>query len=215
MELQVWDKEGKVVDAITLEDTVLSDKDYHLLYLSVKAFLDNQRLGTAKTKTRGEVRGGGKKPWRQKGTGRARQGSIRSPIWRGGGIVFGPIPRSYYHNLSQKERRKALIIALQEKINQGLMRLVEEIDLESPQTKKAKQFLSSLSGEKLGKTLVVTENNKEDVRRAFANLPDVRVKSVGELTAYWVVDAELVVMERRAFSWLWREEDEKSEANID
>ncbi|MBP9014988.1 MAG: 50S ribosomal protein L4 [Candidatus Atribacteria bacterium] len=214
MELQVWDKEGKVVDTITLEDTVLSDKDYHLLYLSVKAFLDNQRLGTAKTKTRGEVRGGGKKPWRQKGTGRARQGSIRSPIWKGGGVVFGPIPRSYYHSLSQKERRRALMIALQEKINQGLIKLVEEIDLESPQTKKAKQFLSSLSGEKLGKTLMVTENNKEDVRRAFANLPDVRVKSVGELTAYWVVDAQLVVMERKAFSWLWREDYEQSETSI-
>ena len=84
MELEVWNKEGKVVDTITLEDTVLSDEDYHLLYLSVKAYLDNQRLGTAKTKTRGSKRGG-RKPWRQKGTGRARHGSIRSPIWKGEG----------------------------------------------------------------------------------------------------------------------------------
>ncbi|HOA98736.1 MAG TPA: 50S ribosomal protein L4 [Candidatus Atribacteria bacterium] len=208
MELEVWNKEGKVVDTITLEDTVLSDEDYHLLYLSVKAYLDNQRLGTAKTKTRGEVRGGGRKPWRQKGTGRARHGSIRSPIWKGGGVTFGPAPRSYYHSLSKKERRRALILALEEKINQGLLRLIEEIDFKSPKTKEAKQFLSSLTGDELRKVLVVTEESKENVRRAFSNLPDVRVKSVGELTTYFVVDSQLVVMEREAFSSLWRQEDE-------
>ncbi len=215
MELKVWDKEGKVVDTITLEDRALSDEDYHLLYLSVKAFLDNQRLGTAKTKSRGEVRGGGRKPWRQKGTGRARHGSIRSPIWRGGGVVFGPAPRSYYHSLSKKERKKALILALQEKINQGLVRLVEEIDFESPQTKKAKEFLALLSGDEARKILVVTEDSRENVRRAFSNLPDVRVKPVGELTTYFIVDSDLVVMERGAFSLLWRQEDERSTTNID
>ncbi|HXL02175.1 MAG TPA: 50S ribosomal protein L4 [Candidatus Atribacteria bacterium] len=208
MELKVWDKEGKVVDTITLEDIVLSDKDYHLLYLSVKAFLDNQRLGTAKTKTRGEVRGGGKKPWRQKGTGRARQGSIRSPIWKGGGVTFGPVPRSYYHSLSRKEREKALILALGEKINQGLLHLVEEIDFDTPQTKKAKQFLSPLVGDEFRKVLVVTGDNKENVRRAFSNLPDVKVKSAGELTAYFLVDSRVVVMEKKAFSLLWRQEYE-------
>ncbi|MGQ9748161.1 MAG: 50S ribosomal protein L4, partial [Candidatus Caldatribacteriaceae bacterium] len=156
MELEVKDISGKVVESITVEEGILPEgDDHHLLYLSVKSFLDNQRLGTAKTKTRGEVSGGGKKPWRQKGTGRARHGSIRSPIWRGGGIVFGPIPRSFYHSLPKRERKKSLLLALSEKIGNKALLLVENIDVSLPKTKEAVSFLKTLGVEKDQKILVV------------------------------------------------------------
>lgn len=200
MELEVRDQTGQIVEKISLDDRYFEDigDNTHLLYLSIKAFLDNQRLGTAKAKTRGEVRGGGRKPWSQKGTGRARHGSIRSPIWRHGGIVFGPRPRSYYHALSKKERRRALLLALKDKLREGSLILVEEMTFPSLKTKEGVRFLEALQTQ--GKVLVVSsQSTGRNVLRVFSNIPDVTVKPVNEITAYPVVNADQVVMEKEAF----------------
>lgn len=199
MELEVKDRTGQVVETISLSDEWLEnvEDNPHLLYLSVKTFLDNQRLGTAKTKTRGEVRGGGRKPWPQKGTGRARHGSIRSPIWRHGGIVFGPRPRSYYHSLSKKERRKALLLALRDKIRELSILLVDEVSFPAPKTKEGVRFLEALRVR--GKVLIVLHTTNALVARVFSNIPDVTVKPVSEITAYLIVNADWVVMEKAAF----------------
>lgn len=199
MELEVKDRTGQVVETVSLDDEWFGsiEDNPHLLYLSVKAFLDNQRLGTAKTKTRGEVRGGGRKPWPQKGTGRARHGSIRSPIWRHGGIVFGPRPRSYYHALSKKERRKALLLALRDKIQGSSVILVDKVDFPAPKTKEGVRFLEALQVQ--GKVLVILQSPNASAVRVFSNIPDVTVKPVNEITAYFVVNTDWVVAEKEAF----------------
>lgn len=199
MELEVKDRTGQVVETVALDDAWLEsiEDNPHLLYLSVKAFLDNQRLGTAKTKTRGEVRGGGRKPWPQKGTGRARHGSIRSPIWRHGGIVFGPRPRSYYHALSKKERRKALLLALRDKIQGSSVILVDRVDFPAPKTKEGVRFLEALRVQ--GKVLVILQSPNALVTRVFSNIPDVTVKPANEITAYFIVNTDWVVAEKEAF----------------
>lgn len=199
MELEVKDCAGQVVEKVSLDDEWLEsvDDNPHLLYLSVKAFLDNQRLGTAKTKTRGEVRGGGRKPWPQKGTGRARHGSIRSPLWRHGGVVFGPRPRSYYHALSKKERRKALFLALRDKIRGSSVILVEKVTFPLPKTKEGARFLEALQVR--GKILVILQSADALVARVFSNIPDVIVKPVNEITAYLVINADWIVAEKEAF----------------
>lgn len=199
MELEVKDRAGQVVETVTLDDEWLEsiEENPHLLYLSVKAFLDNQRLGTAKTKTRGEVRGGGRKPWPQKGTGRARHGSIRSPIWRHGGIVFGPRPRSYYHALSKKERRKALLLALRDKLRESSLILVDRVTFPTPKTKEGVRFLEALQVR--GKVLVVLKARDDSAARVFSNIPNVVVKPVNEITAYLIVNTDWVVAEKEAF----------------
>lgn len=199
MELEVKNSTGQVVETVSLDDEWLEsvEDNPHLVYLSVKAFLDNQRLGTAKTKTRGEVRGGGRKPWPQKGTGRARHGSIRSPIWRHGGIVFGPRPRSYYHALSKKERRKALFLTLRDKIRESSLILVDKIAFPLPKTKEGVRFLEALQVQ--GKVLVILREADPLVARVFANIPDVSVKPVNEVTAYFLVNTDWVVAEKEAF----------------
>ncbi len=161
MELTVKDKNGKVVETMTIPDDVFPEStNVHLLYLAVKSFLDNQRSGTAKTKTRGEVSGGGKKPWRQKGTGRARHGSIRSPIWRGGGVVFGPVPRSFYHSLPKKERRQSMLLALADKMAGQALTVVDALDLSVPKTKEAASFLKALGVTEDQKVLCITAEKK-------------------------------------------------------
>lgn len=200
MELEVKDRNGKVVGSVSVKEGILPEEgNAHLLYLAVKSFLDNQRLGTAKTKTRGEVRGGGKKPWRQKGTGRARHGSIRSPIWRGGGIVFGPTPRSFYHLLPKGERKKSFLLALSEKIENKALLIVEDVDLQTSKTREAVSLLKALGVPEGRKVLLVTATKKEPVVRAFSNLPLLTVKPINEVNTYLLLWSEVVVMEKEAF----------------
>ena len=201
MEIAVFDKEGKRVDQLVLKEVVNGEMSTHLLFLAVKSYLDNQRRGTAKTKTRGEVRGGGRKPWRQKGTGRARHGSIRSPIWRGGGVVFGPRPRSYYFSLNKKEKRQAMLQSLVMKIKEGSLRLVEDLSLEQPKTKEAVKLLSNLGLE--GDVLVVTASKNENVLRSFSNLESAEVLPVNSVSAYHLLKFENVIFEKPAFLSLW------------
>ena len=195
MELEVKNREGNKVDTLILEDVLFQREiNPHLIFLSVKGYLDNQRQGNAKTKTRGEVHGGGKKPWRQKGTGRARHGSNRSPIWRHGGIVFGPQPRSYRHPLPKNEKRLALINAIMDKLNNNAVIVIDQLKIDVPKTKKAVELLNHLNLK--GNILFVVSQKNPDVLRAFANLPLVKILTMNELNAYQVVHCDMVVFEK-------------------
>lgn len=154
----------------------------HLLFEVVKMQLANRRAGTAATKTRGEVSGGGKKPWRQKGTGRARSGSIRSPIWVGGGTTFGPRPRSYAYRLPRSARRTALCAALALKQREGALVVVSDIILPEPKTKRMVEFLSRL--ELRNTVLVVLHEKNAGVEKAARNLPQVKVLRSEGLNVY-------------------------------
>jgi large subunit ribosomal protein L4 len=162
-----------------------------VMHQVVTAQLAARRAGTADTKTRAEVRGGGAKPWRQKGTGRARAGSSRSPIWSGGGVAFGPHPRSYKQRTPKKMVRLALTSALSDRANEGKVAVVASWDLDSPSTKSAKAILDGLGVS--GKVLVVLGNDEAVAARSLRNLADVQVIRRGELNAYDVLVNDWVV----------------------
>ena len=195
MELEVKNKEGKMVEAFHLDDVLFQRKiNSHLIYLSVKGYLDNQRQGNAKTKTRGEVSGGGKKPWRQKGTGRARQGSNRSPIWRHGGVVFGPRPRSYNHHLPKNEKRLALISAIADKLKNDAVIIIDQLNINNPKTKEAVEFLNRLNV--AGNVLIVVAEKNPVTLRAFNNLPLVKLVSSNELNTFSIVKSDRLIFEK-------------------
>lgn len=154
--------------------------------------LANQRAGTAAVKTRSDVRGGGRKPWRQKGTGRARVGSIRSPLWRGGGITFGPQPRSYKQAMPRKMRRLALKSALSARAAEGELVIIEELKLPAPKTKEAIRLLDSLDA--AGNILLVASEEIPDVMLATRNIPGVLFKLADHLSVYDILAADKVVM---------------------
>lgn len=169
----LFNQAGSQVGDIELSDNVFGVvPNESVLYEAVVMQQASQRQGTHSTKTRGEVRGGGKKPWRQKGTGRARHGSIRSPIWVGGGVTFGPTPRSYGFKMPKKQRRLALRSALSSKVNDENILVVEELSLETPKTKEMKQVLAGLSSD--NKVLVVTADYNDAVALSVRNLPGVK-----------------------------------------
>ncbi len=195
MELEVKNKEGKTVEAFHLDDVLFQREiNSHLIYLSVKGYLDNQRQGNAKTKTRGEVSGGGKKPWRQKGTGRARQGSNRSPIWRHGGVVFGPRPRSYNHHLPKNEKRLALISAIADKLKNDAVIIIDQLNINNPKTKEAVEFLNRLNV--AGNVLIVVAEKNPVTLRAFNNLPLVKLVSSNELNTFSIVKSDRLIFEK-------------------
>ncbi len=166
-----------------------------LLHEAVVMQLANQRQGTASTKTRGEVRGGGKKPWRQKGTGRARAGSIRSPIWRGGGIVFGPRPRTYILHLPKQKTRAALYCALTMKVREGCLKVVEEFSLTETKTKALVAVFKGLQLE--GKILILVDNPSSELKRSAENLPRVTVQDLGRLNVYDVLRHNHLLIKRQ------------------
>lgn len=168
----------------------------HVLHQAVRAFLLNQRQGTASAKTRSDVRGGARKPWRQKGTGRARHGTIRSPIWEGGGIAFPPKPKSWRVDLPKKTRRLAHRSALNARAESDGVLLVDELDFDAPKTKRLRETLEALGCE--GKVLLLTDGVKEAVYLSGRNLPGVKVMPFGQETAYHVLWASTVVIERPA-----------------
>ncbi len=174
------------------------------LHQVVRAALANQRQGTASTKTRGQVRGGSRKPWRQKGTGRARAGTIRSPLWRGGGVVFGPHPRGHDLRVPKKLRRLATRSALNARAAEGALAVIESIELEAPSTKKVAELLDAV--EAAGKNvLLLTDGTKRSVYLSTRNIPGVLVRPWGEVSAYDVLWSDLVLVEAPALA-------EKSEA---
>jgi len=170
----------------------------YLLHEMVKSQRASQRAGTHATKTRGLVSGGGKKPWRQKGTGRARAGSSRSPIWAGGGTIFGPQPRSYAYRLPRGARRAALRSALAARYGEGKLLVIEGITLPEPKTKRMVEFLAGLGVG--GSTLIVIAEANDVIERAARNLPNVKVLPVGGLNVYDVLRHETLVVVQDALS---------------
>lgn len=194
--VSVVDQKGEAAGTLELRAEVFGVAPRTpLLHQAVVRELANRRVGTHDTKTRSEVSGGGKKPWKQKGTGRARQGSIRSPQWRGGGTVFGPHPRSYAQELPRKARREALREVLSDKLQSGKLVAVERIELREPKTKALLSYLHGL-GINGGKTLVVVAELGDAIQRASRNVPWLTVETPRHVSVYQVLHAERVVADR-------------------
>lgn len=188
----LYKADGATNGDITLDAEVFGiEPNMDVLHQVVTAQLAAARTGTAATKSRAEVRGGGRKPWRQKGLGRARHGSIRSPIWVGGGIAHGPKPRSYAQRTPKKMKRLALCSALSARASESAIKVVDDIDWTTPKTKQAVSLLDSMDA--AGKILVVLNQLDGSAGKSFRNLPDVRTVEPGHLTAYDVLWSDQVV----------------------
>lgn len=188
-------KKRTALPEATFDGTVSEDA----LHQVVTALLAHQRQGTAATKTRGYVRGGARKPWRQKGTGRARVGTIRSPLWRGGSVVFGPHPRSYDVRIPRKVRRLAIRSALNARAAEGSLAVVEPLELEQPRTKEITGLLAGIGAEG-SNVLLLTDGYKPNVYLSGRNVPGVVVCPWGEASAYDVVWSDLVLIETSALA---------------
>ena len=192
----VYNMEGNEVDSIELNDSIFGvEINEHLVHMAVLQQLANKRQGTQKAKTRSEVRGGGRKPWRQKGTGHARQGSTRSPQWTGGGVVFAPVPRDYSFKLNKKEKRAALKSALTSRVVENKFVVVDELKLDEIKTKKFVEVLKNLNVEK---ALVVLNDMDEKVIASAANIPTVKTTQTNELNVFDVLKYDTVVVTKAA-----------------
>ena len=192
----VYNMEGKEVDKIELNDSIFGvEINEHLVHMAVLQQLANKRQGTQKAKTRSEVRGGGRKPWRQKGTGHARQGSTRSPQWTGGGVVFAPVPRDYSFKLNKKEKRAALKSALTSRVVENKFVVVDELKLDEIKTKKFVEVLKNLNVEK---ALVILNDMDEKVIASAANIPTVKTTQTNELNVFDVLKYDTVVVTKAA-----------------
>ena len=196
----VYDMDGQVVGEIELNDKVFGAKvNQALLHQAIVMYEANQRQGTAATKTRGLISGGGRKPWRQKGTGRARQGSTRSPQWRGGGTVFGPTPRDYRQAMPQKARQAALRSALSAKTAAGDVVVLDVLEMAAPKTKAMANVLSHFAARK---ALIVTPTVEPNVTLSARNLPGVGLAPANSLNAYKVLVHDKLVLTRAAVTRL-------------
>ena len=201
--LDVYNLEGKVVDKIELDKDVFDGKvNKAVLYQTVCMYLANKRKGTASTKTRGEVSGGGRKPWRQKGTGRSRHGSIRSPLWRGGGAVFGPHPRSYHYTLPHKIKIKALKSALNARLKENNLMVVDEITLDKPKTKEMLNVLSKLDlykpKAKNLKLLILVDKPDLNLKKATKNIKFLELGLAKDINALEVLGADKIIFTQKA-----------------
>jgi large subunit ribosomal protein L4 len=209
--LPLHDQTGKVLSERTLKaDVFEAEVNVPLMHQVVLAGLAGIRAGTHSTKTRGEVSGGGRKPWRQKGTGRARHGSNRSPIWVGGGVAHGPKPRSHEQRTNKKMKRGALRSALTDALRSGKLVLVEELSFAEPKTKEARGVIEAL--ELSGRILLVLEEPREIVEKCFRNLGSVRVAYAPSLGVYEVIAADAVLMTQAALQMLEGKKDKDEEA---
>ena len=194
--VSVYNIEGKEVGSIELNDAVFGvEVNEHLVHMAVVNQLANNRQGTQKAKTRSEVSGGGKKPWRQKGTGHARQGSTRSPQWTGGGVVFAPKPRDYSFKMNKKEKRIALLSALSSKVADNKIVVLDSFNLDEVKTKKFAEVMSNL---KVDKALVVIEGENKNVVLSGRNIPTVKVSATNEINTYDVLKYETLVVTKAA-----------------
>ena len=191
--VDVYDLNGKKVSDIELAENVFGIEPNEAIVHSVlKNYLANQRQGTQSTKTRSEVSGGGRKPWRQKGTGRARQGSIRAPHWVGGGIALGPKPRSYSYKLNKKERRLAIKSCLSSKVIENELTVVDKFEFNAIKTKEVAKMLNSLKLE--GKTLILLPEKNEIIQKSARNIKGVKTLSVNTINAYDLVNYKNLVV---------------------
>ena len=192
----VFNMEGNEVGTMELNDAVFGvEINEHLVHLAVVRQLANKRQGTQKAKTRSEVSGGGRKPWRQKGTGHARQGSIRAPQWTGGGVVFAPVPRDYEVKMNKKERRAALKSALTSKVQDNKLVVVDSLALAEAKTKEMQKVLTNL---KADKALVVTADDNQKVVLSARNIADVQTATVNTINVYDVMKHNTVVVTKDA-----------------
>ncbi len=193
----LYDINGSQVGDIELCDDIFGiEVNTHVMYEAVKNYLANQRQGTQSAKTRAEVRGGGRKPWRQKGTGRARQGSIRAPQWKGGGVVFAPKPRDYSYKLPKKIKRLALKSALSSKVLNNEIIVLDTLALEQAKTKEMVKVLSNVKASK--KTLIVIPERDEKVVRAAHNIPGVKTAYVNTINVYDILNCDSFIITKDA-----------------
>lgn len=199
MTLDVLKIDGsKSGDTIDLSDSIFAiEPNDHAIYLSVKAYLANQRQGTHKSKERGEVRGGGKKPWKQKGRGGARAGTSRSPLWVGGGTIFGPRPRDYRQDLPKKVKRLARKSAYSYKVKDAQLLVVEDFNIEKPKTKEFSKILDALkvNGKKV---LLLTEANNINVYKSGRNIPKVKVLEASKASTYDLLNNQILILQKSA-----------------
>ena len=194
--VSVYNMEGNEVGKMELNDAVFGvEINEHLVHMAVVAQLANNRQGTQKAKTRSEVSGGGRKPWRQKGTGHARQGSTRAPQWTGGGIVFAPTPRDYTIRLNKKEKRAALKSALTSRVLENKFIVVDELKLDEIKTKKFQNVLNNL---KVNKALVVVDENSDNVVKSAKNIQSVKTAYVNTINVYDILKYNTVVATKAA-----------------
>ena len=187
----VYNMEGKEVDKVELNDSIFGvEINEHLVHMAVLQQLANKRQGTQKAKTRSEVRGGGRKPWRQKGTGHARQGSTRSPQWTGGGVVFAPVPRDYSFKMNKKEKRAALKSALTSRVEENKFIVVDELNFDEIKTKKFQAVLNNLN---VNKALVVLEDGNKNVEISAKNIPDVKTAHTNTINVYDILKYNTVI----------------------
>ena len=195
-EVSVLNMEGSEVGKMKLNDAIFGvEINEHLVHQAVVAQLANNRQGTQKAKTRSEVRGGGRKPWRQKGTGHARQGSIRSPQWTGGGVVFAPTPRDYSKKMNKKEKRIALKSVLTSRVEEGKFIVLDESKFDAPKTKEFAQVLKNLEADK---ALVVLNDNDTNVVKSAANIPTVKTASTQTINVYDILKYDTVIVTQDA-----------------
>ena len=194
--VSVFNMEGKEVEQMELADSVFGvEVNDHLVYMAVLQQLANKRQGTQKAKTRSEVRGGGRKPWRQKGTGHARQGSTRSPQWTGGGVVFAPTPRDYSFKLNRKEKRAALLSALSSRVQENKLIVVDQLAFDEIKTKKFAEVLKNL---KVEKALVVLGQDDEKAIISARNIPDVKTAQTNSINVYDILKYNTLVVTKEA-----------------
>ena len=194
--VSVYNMEGKEVGTIELNDAVFGvEVNEHLVHMAVVNQLANNRQGTQKAKTRSEVSGGGRKPWRQKGTGHARQGSTRAPQWTGGGVVFAPTPRDYSFKLNKKERRAALKSALTSRVEEKKFIVVDEINFDEIKTKKFQDVLNNLS---VSKALVVLEDGNKNAELSARNIADVKTAKTNTINVYDILKYNTVIATKAA-----------------
>jgi large subunit ribosomal protein L4 len=192
----VYNMEGKEVDSIELNDSIFGvEVNEHLVHMAVLQQLANNRQGTQKAKTRSEVSGGGRKPWRQKGTGHARQGSTRSPQWTGGGVVFAPVPRDYSFKMNKKEKRLALKSALTTRVQENKLIVLDELKFDAIKTKNMQAVLDALN---VKKALVVLNDNDQNVVLSARNIADVKTAQTNTINVFDVLKYNTVVVTKAA-----------------
>ena len=194
--VSVYNMEGKEVGTMELNDAIFGvEVNEHLVHMAVVQHLANKRQGTQKAKTRSEVSGGGRKPWRQKGTGHARQGSIRAPQWKGGGVVFAPVPRDYSFRINKKEKRAALKSVLTSRVAGGKLIVVDELKMDEIKTKRFKAVMDNL---KVSKALVVLADNDKNVFMSARNLPAIKTTLTSTINVYDILKGDTLVLTKDA-----------------
>lgn len=202
METKLYNKNGEEIGNIKLPKDIFENKvNKTLLWEIAFTILNNQRQGTAKVKTRAEVKGGGKKPWRQKGIGWARHGSIRSPIWRKGGVVFGPKPRDYYKTVPKRKKTLALLSALSAMAKENKVIVIEDIILDTPKTKVLQEILKKLNLNN-AKLLISTNTINKNILLAARNIPGILLKRAADINCYDVISADYLLFTKNSISEL-------------